>query len=124
MVAATLSRDPPDSLIRTPRLFGTSSRTAVLVALRLLEDTYPSELAALLGLRLYTVQQILRSLESEGVVASRTFGNTRRVVLDPRYFAHAQLSELLWQLGTHDHALQRALAGRRRRPRRPGKPGL
>jgi len=109
--------------VRASKLFGTPVRTAILVALRLLEQSYPSELAELLGVRLYSVQQVMKSLEADGVVASRSFGNTRQVSLDPRYFAHAQLSALLWQLGAHDHALQAQLASRRRRPRRAGKPG-
>lgn len=123
-MSAIAPKAAADRLARQSKLFGTPIRTAILVGLRLLEESYPSELSALLGTRLYTVQRVLESLESEGVVVSRTFGNTRRVSFNPRYFAHAQLSDLLWQLGSHDHALQRALAGRRRRPRRVGKPGL
>jgi DNA-binding transcriptional ArsR family regulator len=106
------------------QLFGTSNRTAVLVAIRLLEGTYPSELAALLGVRPYTVQSILASLEREAVIVSRLMGRTRTVSLNPRYFAHAELSALLWKLGEHDMDLQARLAARRRRPRRAGKPGL
>jgi DNA-binding transcriptional ArsR family regulator len=106
------------------RLFGPSTRTAVLVAIRLLEETYPSELAQLLGVRPYTVQSILASLERESIVASRLMGRTRIVSLNPRYFAHAELSALLWKLGQHDLNLQAKLAARRRRPRRAGKPGL
>ncbi|GMU00598.1 hypothetical protein KH5H1_47180 [Corallococcus caeni] len=94
------------------------------MAIRLLEGTYPSELAALLGVRLYTVQSILTSLEREAVIASRLMGRTRMVSLNPRYFAHAELSALLWKLGESDTALQSKLAARRRRPRRAGKPGL
>jgi DNA-binding transcriptional ArsR family regulator len=96
----------------------------VLVAIRLLEETYPSELAQLLGVRPYTVQSILASLERESIVASRLMGRTRIVSLNPRYFAHAELSALLWKLGQHDLNLQAKLAARRRRPRRAGKPGL
>jgi DNA-binding transcriptional ArsR family regulator len=106
------------------QLFGTSNRTAVLVAIRLLEGTYPSELAELLGVRPYTVQSILVSLEREGIIVSRLMGRTRTVALNPRYFAHAELSALLWKLGEHDVDLQAKLAARRRRPRRAGKPGL
>lgn len=114
-----------DAPIETrPQLFGGRNRTAVLVALRLLEESYPSELATLLGVRLYTVQQILRTLENEAVIVSRTFGRTRRVSLNPRYLGYRPLSELLWSIGSHDVVLQRALAKKRRRPRRPGKPGL
>lgn len=114
----------PTALARSAALFGSRNRTAVLIALRLVEESYPSELAALLGIRLYTVQQILRSLEAEAVVVSRMFGRTRRVTLNPRYVGHASLADLLWKLGGHDTELQRALGKKRRRPRRPGKPGL
>ncbi len=96
----------------------------MLVAIRLLEETYPSELAALLGVRPYTVQSILVPLEREAIIVSRLMGRTRTVALNPRYFAHAELSELLWKLGEHDVDLQAKLAARRRRPRRAGKPGL
>lgn len=114
-----------DSALDTrPQLFGNRNRTAVLVALRLLEESYPSELATLLGIRLYTVQQILRSLERDAVVVSRSLGRTRRVTLNPRYVGYKPLRELLWIVGTYDADLQRALATKRRRPRRPGKPGL
>ncbi|MBN8229515.1 hypothetical protein JYK02_18560 [Corallococcus macrosporus] len=106
------------------QLFGTSTRTVVLVAIRLLEGTYPSELAALIGVRLYTVQSILVSLEREAVIVSRLLGRTRMVSLNPRYFAHTELSALLWKLGERDMDLQARLAARRRRPRRAGKPGL
>lgn len=120
----TLQPSAQDRLSRPSRLFGSPTRTAILVALRLLEDTYPSELADLLGVGLYSVQRVLGSLEAENVVANRPLGNTRRVTLNPHYFAHAQLAALLWELGAHDQELQRALAARRRRPRRSGKPGL
>ncbi|MBN9688531.1 MULTISPECIES: hypothetical protein [unclassified Corallococcus] len=94
------------------------------MAIRLLEGTYPSELAALLGVRPFTIQSILTSLESEAIIVSRLMGRTRTVSLNPRYFAHAELSALLWKLGENDTALQSKLAARRRRPRRAGKPGL
>ncbi len=96
----------------------------VLVAIRLLEESYPSELASLLGLRLFSVQGILVAFEREGIIASRLLGRTRRVSLNPRYFAFKELDSLLWTLGKHDDELQQMLATRRRRPRRPGKPGL
>lgn len=96
----------------------------MLVAIRLLDETYPSEVAALLGVRPFTVQSILTSLEREAIIVSRLVGRTRVVSLNPRYFAHAELSALLWKLGEHDVGLQSKLAARRRRPRRAGKPGL
>jgi len=105
-------------------LFGSRNRTAILIAIRLLEETYVSELAALLGLRLYTVQTVVAALERDAVLVGRTFGRTRRIALNGRYVAHAELGSLLWKLGQHDIDLQKMLATRRRRPRRPGKPGL
>ncbi len=111
-------------LDREPALLGSRNRTAVLVAIRMLGQTYPSELAELLGIRLFTVQAILTSLEREAAIVSRQMGRTRTVMLNPRYFAYDELSALLWKLGEHDVALQQRLAARRRRPRRVGKPGL
>jgi transposase len=108
----------------TSDLFGTANRTAVLVSIRLLEQTYPSELSAMLGLRIFTVQAILARYEQEGVIVSRAVGRTRTVALNPRYVAAKELSALLWKLGQADVALQAKLATRRRRPRRAGKPGL
>lgn len=111
-------------LEREPALLGSRNRTAVLVAIRMLGQTYPSELAELLGIRLFTVQAILASLEREAAIVSRQMGRTRTVALNPRHFAYDELSALLWKLGEHDVALQRRLAARRRRPRRAGKTGL
>ena len=105
-------------------LFGSRNRTQVLVALRLLEESYPAELADLLEVRPFTVQEVLKSLEHEAVVVSRLMGRTRLVSLNPRYFAAEELGALLWKLGQQDVALQKRLAQRRRRPRQPGKPGL
>ena len=109
---------------REQELFGNRNRTALLLAVSLLGETYPSELAHLLGVRLYTVQSILVGLEREGVVVSRLLGRTRRVSLNPRFFAHRELAALLSKLGKQDVTLQRVLSARRRRPRRIGKPGL
>lgn len=111
-------------LERNSELFGNRNRTAVLVAIRLLGETWPSELASLLGLRIYSVQRILEACEREGVLVSRTMGRTRRVSLNPRYVAQRELDALLWKLGQNDVALQTMLAARRRRPRRAAKPGL
>ncbi len=95
----------------------------MLVALRLLEETYPSELATVLGLRIFSVQRILESLESTGVAISRLVGRTRLITLNPRFFASKELDALLWAMGKQDVELQKKLAARRRRPRRAGKPG-
>ncbi len=112
------------AVVRAYQLFGGRVRTAVLTAVRLLGETYPSELAMLLGVRLYAIQRVLESLESEAVLVSRSVGRTRQISLNPRYFAHRELAALLWRLGGEDADLQAALSSRRRRPRRARKPGL
>jgi DNA-binding transcriptional ArsR family regulator len=105
------------------RLFGSPRRTSVLVLLGLLEESYPSELAVLLDARLFAVQTILDSLESDGIIVTRRLGNTRRVQLNPRFVGYQELRALLWKLGEHDVEIQKAAARKRGRPRRKGKPG-
>lgn len=103
------------------KLFGSRRRSETLVLLALLGESHASELAALLGARLFAVQTILAALEREGIVASRLVGRTRRIELDPRYFAQRELKALLLQLAQAEPELQAAAAARRSRPRRQGK---
>ncbi len=65
--------------------FGGEGRTRVLLALRLLSESYPRELARVLGMPFSSVQKALRSLENDGLVAARTLGRTRVFRLDPRF---------------------------------------
>lgn len=102
--------------------FGGTTRTRLLVALRLLDESYPRELARLLGTSLSSVQQALSGLERDGLVAVRTMGRTRLARIDPRYFARRELLAYLLRLAEADPALGEAVAGHRRRPRRTGKP--
>jgi len=46
--------------------FGGKTRTRVLLALRLLSESYPRELARVLDTSLYGVQQALKGLEVDG----------------------------------------------------------
>lgn len=110
-----------DRLSTDIELFGGRNRTSVLLAICLLEQTWPSQLAQVLSLRLFAVQRILDALHREGVLASRVAGRTRLVTLNPRYFAAKPLRTLLWDLAKHDVPLQEKLAVLRRRPRQPGK---
>ena len=102
-------------------LFGTANRTQVLVAVRLLEETWGGELAALLGLRISLVQIVLKSFEAEGALVSRMVGRSRVFSLSERYPAARELSALLWKIGRADLPLQKKLATKRRRPRRSRK---
>jgi DNA-binding transcriptional ArsR family regulator len=102
--------------------FGGLARTRVLLGLRLLEESYPRELARVLGLPISGVQMALRGLERDGLVAGRLAGRTRLVRLDPRYFAKDELQRYLLKLATADPGIQNSVASLRRRPRAGGKP--
>ncbi len=71
-------------------MFGSRRRTEVLILTALLGETYPTELARLLGAPLYSVQTIVDALDREGVVATRLIGRSRQVSLDPRYYCQKE----------------------------------
>jgi DNA-binding transcriptional ArsR family regulator len=102
--------------------FGGQTRTRVLLALRLLGDTYPRELSRLLETSLSGVQKALRSLEMDGLVAGRSVGRTRVYQLNPRYFAADALAAYLARVAEPESRLRERSAALRRRPRRAGKP--
>ena len=104
------------------RPFGSEGRTRVLLALRLLLDSYPRELARVLGMPFSTVQKALRSLEKDGLVAGRAVGRTRVFRLDPRYFAYHELQDFLLRLTEPESELRSRVSTLRRRPRRTAKP--
>lgn len=102
--------------------FGGAARTRVLLALRLLAESYSRELARVLDMPFSSVQKALRSLERDGLVAGRTLGRTRVFALDPRYFAHDDLQRFLLRLTGPEVELKARVASLRRRPRRTTKP--
>lgn len=111
-----------EALVRGGRLFGSSRRTEVLLLLAMVGESYPSEMARLLGAPLVSVVKILDGLEADGVVAGRMMGRTRVVSLEPRFFAAKALQALLVQLGAAHPGVRAAAEKRRGRPRRKGKP--
>jgi hypothetical protein len=102
--------------------FGGQNRTRVLLALRLLGDSYPRELARLLEVPLSNVQKAVRGLELDALIAGRPVGRTRLYQLNPRYFAADALFAYLSRLTEPEVDLQQRVATVRRRPRRTGKP--
>jgi DNA-binding FadR family transcriptional regulator len=94
----------------------------VLLALRLLTESYPRELARVLDTSLNGVQQALRGLEVDGIVAGRNAGRTRLFTLNPRYFAYEDLRRYLLRLASPELELKKRIEDLRRRPRRTGKP--
>ena len=85
-------------------------------------ESYPRELARVLGLRLSGVQKALRSLEADGLVAGRAVGRLRLYRLNPRAYARPELERYLNRLLDAQPDLRAAVASLRRRPRRTGKP--
>jgi DNA-binding transcriptional ArsR family regulator len=102
--------------------FGGRTRTLVLLALGLVEESFPRELARILAVSLNGVQQALRGLEKDGLVAGRLAGRTRLYRLNPRYFARKELNDYLRRLAEPEAELMRRIEGLRKRPRRAGKP--
>ena len=102
--------------------FGSRTRTLVLLSLELLGDSYPRELARLLGSPLSGIQRALQTLERDGLVAGRSLGRTRQFRINPAYPARRELQALLRKLADADQDLQARTATLRRRPRRSGKP--
>lgn len=102
--------------------FGGQTRTRVLLALRVLGDSYPRELARMLEAPLSGVQRALAGLEVDGLVAGRTVGRTCLYELNPRYFAADALAAYLARLAEPEEELRARAARIRRRPRRTGKP--
>lgn len=102
--------------------FGGKTRTRVLLALGLLAQSYPRELARILETTLNGVQTALRGLERDGLVAGRSIGRTRVFTINPRYFAYDDLRRYLRRLVEPEVDLRRRIEELRRRPRRTGKP--
>lgn len=102
-------------------LFGNPTRSGILVLLALLGDSYPRELARLLGTGLFGVQSAVDALEREGAISTRLVGRTRRVALNPRFYGADELQQLLLKVSAGRRELLDAAASVRRRPRRRGK---
>jgi hypothetical protein len=82
----------------------------VLIALRLLEQSYARELSRFLRLPVSVVQKAVRSLERDDLIAGRLFGKTRVLQLNPRYFAAAEVRALLDRFVEADTDLRSRLA--------------
>jgi DNA-binding transcriptional ArsR family regulator len=67
------------------------------------------------------VQQALRGLEVDGLVAARLAGRTRLYRLNPRYFACEELEKYLKRLAAAETELVKRTARLRKRPRGAGK---
>lgn len=95
--------------------FGSQARTRALLALAIMTETYPRELARVLDAPLFSIQKALASLERDGLLASRVLGRTRLYGLNPRYLASGELREYLERLSGRDFDLRRKVAAVRGR---------
>jgi len=102
--------------------FGGKTRSLVLIALSVLEESFPRELARVLEVSLNGIQQAIKGLEADGIVSGRRAGRTRLFRLNPSYFAKQELQAYLDRLAESEPDLARRIAALRRRPRRTGKP--
>ena len=103
-----------------PPLFGTKMRTALLMLVAVLEETYPAELARYLGSTIANVQRTLDKIEEEGLVATRPLV-VRTVTLNPLYPAAKELRALLLRLAEGYPQYKHLKESRRARPRRRNK---
>lgn len=101
-------------------LFGSNTRTDVLVALGRLGSAYVSELARLLGRRYIEIQRALSSLERAGVVETRLVGKVRIAQLNRRFPEYRQLADMLATMSERPLYASRWKV-ERRRPRAMGK---
>ncbi len=106
--------------LQTTGLFGTLTRTRVLLAISMMGETHASELAKLVGISLSRAQKTIDNLERSGIVGVEE-GKARRIRENPRNPFLPELALLLEKMSVHDTALQIGLAELRRRPRRSGK---
>jgi sugar-specific transcriptional regulator TrmB len=109
-------------VVTTTSPFGSRARTRALLALRLLAESYPRELARFLGLHVSGVQKALQSLERDGLVAARSAGRTRLYRVNPRAPARPELERFLDRLLETEPEMRARAEGLRRRPRQTGKP--
>ncbi len=103
-----------------PALFGTKMRTALLMLVAVLEETYPAELGRYLGSSISSVQRTLDKIEEDGLVATRPLV-VRAVTLNPLFPAVKELRALLLRLAEGYPEYLRLKESRRLRPRRRNK---
>jgi len=98
--------------------FGSRTRTRVLIALRLLKQSYARELSRFLRLPVSVVQKGIRSLERDNLIAGRLEGKTILLRLNPNYFAAAEIQALVNKLIEADANLRGRASHLRRKIRR------
>ena len=91
-------------------LFGTRGRTRVLAALSVFGEIPVTKLANALGLRRFSLEMMLLSLKTYGLITDRFDGYRRYVTLDSTFFAYNELLaalQVLTRLDTSHQSLAR-----------------
>jgi len=120
MPLGALSLNDDEWNLPAPALFGTKMRTALLMLIAVIEETYPAELSRYLGSSISSVQRTLDKIEEDGLIATRQLA-VRAVTLNPLYPAVKELRALLLRLAEGYPEYQRVKESRRLRPRRRNK---
>jgi len=120
MALGSPSRSEEEWELPAPSLFGTPMRTALLMLVAVLGETYPAELARYLGSSISSIQRTLDKVEEDGLIATRPLV-VRAVTLNPTYPAAKELRALLLRLAEGYPVYQRLKESRRLRPRRRNK---
>jgi DNA-binding transcriptional ArsR family regulator len=95
-------------------------RTAMLLLIAVLGETYPAEIARYLRTTIPSVQRTLDRVEDEGLIATRPLV-VRTVTLNPLYPAYDELRALLLRIAAGYPEYARLKESRRTRPRRRAK---
>lgn len=103
-------------------LFGSETRTQLLIVIEALQETHVSELARILARPKSRIHKIVVDMEAAGVLTGMQEGGSRRIIFNPRYTFLPELRALLAKMLLRDTELQSTLMETRRRPRRIGKP--
>ena len=104
-------------------LLGSVNKERVLVFLAARGRGYAREIARFFQAPIYPVRVALESLESAGVLVSRSIGTTREYEFNPRYPAGGEVRALVDRaLDLYPEKMRDDLRLVRSRPRRKGKP--
>ncbi len=121
MANVTAFSGEPRWELPAPALFGSRMRTALLMLVAVLGETYPAEISRYLDTTISSIQRTLDKLEEEGLIATRQIA-VRRVALNPTYPAFRELRAFLLRVAEGYPKYQIVKESRRTRPRRRGKP--
>lgn len=104
-------------------IFGNNTTEKILFFLQQYKQGYPSEIAKLFGIPLFSVQNQLQRLENGGIIVSKLYGKVRLYQFNPRYYFLNELQSLLQKAldALPKEELDKYYM-RRARPRRTGKP--